>query len=216
MIDHIWVPFLPPSSNNIYEPRWVGGSKKPKGVRLTTAAGRFKIKAMQHIQQKGRTALIHLKEDVPYELHLAVFFEEVENKTWAADPKAKTAKGKERRRFKRIDVSNRVKLIEDTTAEAVGLDDCHNFRIVLEKHCDPENPGIYVTLREVPETEVGLAKEEYDATLRLHQPERDRAGSSMPSGRGDSGPSRDLAGGDDRSSGREHIRRRFLRRSRGH
>lgn len=213
MIDHVWVPFLPPSSNKIYEPAWVTGKPKPKGVRLTTAAGRFKIKAMQHIQQKGRTALIHLREDVPYELHLAVFFDKVENKTWVDDPNGKTAKGKDRRRFKKIDVSNRVKLIEDTTADAVGLDDCHNFRIVLEKHCDPDNPGIYVSLREIAETEVGLTKEQYD-TLRLQGSEHDRADRSVSPGGDRTRTPRAASGRSDRGTGREAVRRRFFRGSR--
>lgn len=159
---HIWVPFLPPSSNKIYEPVWVRG--KPRGKRLSEAGRRFKIKAMKALQEGGRVALINLKEDIPYELRLAVFLEKIENKGWSD--------GKTSSRYAKIDVTNRIKLIEDTVAEAVGVDDRHNFRIHLEKHCDPDNPGIYVTLSAIPEEEVGLTKDAYEVRLRRHKPHR--------------------------------------------
>jgi hypothetical protein len=160
----VWVPFLPPSSNKIYEPVWVRG--KPKGKRLTTTARRFKNRAMQVIQQDGHAILLDMEEHVPYELIISIFFEKVCNKGW---PKAAKS------RYEKVDATNRVKLIEDTVAAGVGVDDRHNFRIVLEKHCDPNNPGLYVMLRRVPEEEVGLTKEEYDG-LRLQQSEPHRAG----------------------------------------
>lgn len=161
----VWVPFLPPSSNKIYEPVWVRG--KPMGKRLSTSGRRFKVRAMKVIQEGGRAALLNLKEHVPYELTLAVFLEKVENKGWAT----KSAES----RFTKIDVTNRIKLIEDTVADAVGVDDRHNFRLVLEKHCDPDHPGLYVILTEVSEKEVGLTKEQYE--VRLRQPEPHRASS---------------------------------------
>jgi len=155
-----WVPLLPPSSNNIYVRHPTG-----KGRVLSGQARRFKIRAMQAIQAEGRVAVMQFEKNMPYELRLAIFFEQVENK--------QSRRGD---RYKRMDLSNRVKLIEDTVAEAVGLDDCHNFRELLEKHCDPDNPGIYVTLRRIPEEEVGLTKEKYDE-LRRSQPDRaDRDG----------------------------------------
>lgn len=161
----VWVPYLPPSSNKIYEPVWVRG--KPRGKRLSDAGRRFKIRAMKTIQEGGKAAFLHLKEDIPYELTLAVFLEKIENKGWHT--------GAVDRRYAKVDVTNRIKLIEDTVADAVGIDDRHNFRISLEKHCDPDNPGIYVILSAAPEEEVGLTKEAYD--VRLHRSEPHRAGS---------------------------------------
>lgn len=155
----IWVPELPPSSNNIYVRHPSG-----KGRVLSAQARRFKIRAMQTVQTEGKVALLLVEKNVPYELHLAVFFEAVENKSSIHGD-----------RYKRMDLSNRIKLIEDTIAEAVGLDDCHNFRTSMEKHCDPNHPGLYVTLNRVPEEEVGLTKEAYEH-LRLRQPQHDRAG----------------------------------------
>jgi Holliday junction resolvase RusA-like endonuclease len=161
---HIWVPFLPPSSNNIYV-------KRPAGGRMLSQKARtFKVRAMQVIQKEGRVAFLHLKEEVPYELKLSIFFEAVLNKGYP--DKAKT-------KFKRIDIGNRLKLIEDTVSDALGLDDCHNFRIILEKHCDLKNPGLYIDLKEVDNTEVALTKEQYDERHRLRQDKQHRTRRSV-------------------------------------
>jgi Holliday junction resolvase RusA-like endonuclease len=164
----VWVPFLPPSSNKIYEPVYVQG--KPRGKRLSDSGRRFKIRAMKIIQEGGRAAFMNLPEHVPYELTLAVFLEKIENQGWGS--------GSTANRYTKVDVTNRIKLIEDTVADAVGVDDRHNFRISLEKHCDPNNPGIYVSLREIPEQEVGLTKNEYELRLRQHKPHRARVAST--------------------------------------
>ena len=148
---HVWIPFLPPSSNNIY-------IKRPAGGRMLSQKARtFKVRAMQTVQKEARVAFLSLKDNVPYELKLSVFFEAVENKGYPDKAKSK---------FKRIDIGNRLKLIEDTVAEALDLDDCHNFRIVLEKHCDPKNPGLYIDVKEVPAGEVSLTKEQFDERER--------------------------------------------------
>jgi hypothetical protein len=107
---------------------------------------------MREIQQKGRVAFLGFKANIPYELQLMVFFDQIEY--------LKSSKGS---RYKRIDLSNQVKLIEDTVAAATGVGDEHNFRLVLEKHCDPKNPGMYVILRPISEDRVGLTKEQCDA-----------------------------------------------------
>lgn len=159
LIEHLWVPHLPPSSNAIYV------NLPGKGRRKSEAAKVFQSRAMRVIQKEGRAALLRLTPDVPYELKVIVFFKKVTIKSWPAKAKS---------RYEKIDVSNRIKLIEDTVSKAIGLDDCHNFRIILEKQCDPENPGLYVCLSEVGEDEVGLTKEDYDS-LRLRQPESDGA-----------------------------------------
>jgi len=196
----VWIPFLPPSSNKIYEPVWVKG--KPMGKRLTGSGRRFKIRAMKVIQEGGRAALLNLKEHIPYELTLAVFLEKVENKGWG--------KGKAESRYAKIDVTNRIKLIEDAVADAVGVDDRHNFRVSLEKHCDPDNPGIYVILTEIPEKEVGLTKELYEIR-RLRQPEPHRAGDVGKKARNFLFPPRHRKRGADRPNRRPATPRRSPR-----
>ena len=142
---HVWIPFLPPSSNAIYV------NIPGHGRTLSTQARAFKVKAMREIQQQGRVAFMQMKSNVPYQLSLIVFFDQVEYKH--------SAKGN---RYVVRDLSNVVKLIEDTVAAAVGIGDEHNFRLVLEKHCDPNKPGMYVDLVRISEDRVGLTKEQYD------------------------------------------------------
>lgn len=175
---HVWVPLFPPSSNKIYEPVWVDG--KPRGKRLTTDARKFKIRAMHHLQKTGNVDTLKVDEHVPYELTVSLFFEKVVNKGWPDAAKARYAK---------VDATNRIKLLEDTAADAVGLDDRHNFRIIIEKHCNPDTPGFYVTLRQIPEKEVGLTKEEYDRR-KLRKVQSNRARRPSPFSRLSSSASR--------------------------
>lgn len=142
----VWIPFLPPSSNNIYIKH-----PKGKGRILSHEARTFKIRAMRQIQDEGGVSFIKLTQNVPYRLHLVVFFDQTE-----------VAKSSVGARYKKIDLSNMIKLIEDTLAEAVGLDDSHNFQLFLEKHCDPKHPGMYVSLSRLREESVGLTREAYD------------------------------------------------------
>jgi len=143
----VWLPFLPPSSNKIY-------IRHPKGMGkiLSSKARKFKIEAMRVIQQEGRVGFIRLRKNVPYKLTLVFFFPRVENKT-----------SKVGARYKKFDLTNVIKLAEDTVSEAVDVDDSHNFRAEQEKHCDPENPGMYIILSRLSRRKVGLTKEEYDA-----------------------------------------------------
>jgi Holliday junction resolvase RusA-like endonuclease len=142
---HVWLPFLPPSSNNIYIRHPQG-----KGRILSHEARTFKIRAMREMQDSG-IAFVKTEQNVPYRLHLAVFFPQVE-----------VVKSSVGARYKKIDLSNMVKLVEDTVAEATGLDDCHNFQLFLEKHCDEKHPGMYVGLKRIHEHNVGLTREAYD------------------------------------------------------
>lgn len=159
-----WVPFLPPSLNAMYETAWFAG--KARGVHLSKTANRFKLRAMKALQCDGATALSNLSEDKMYELTIAVFFERVQNASW---PKAKY-------KYKRVDITNMVKLVEDVLADAIGVDDRHNFRIIVEKHEDPNNTGIFLSLREIHDG-VGLTKEAYLDRLRQAEPLRtDNAG----------------------------------------
>lgn len=142
----VWLPFLPPTSNNIYIRHPQG-----KGRILSREARVFKIKAMNAIQQQGKVAFVKLPQNKPYKLELIFFFKQVENK--------KSSTGA---RYKKIDISNLVKLAEDTLAEAIGIDDCHNFKVTLEKHCDPDNQGMYIIFGRIRSKKVGLTKKTYD------------------------------------------------------
>jgi Holliday junction resolvase RusA-like endonuclease len=166
------------------------------GKRLTKKARRFKQKTLQVLQEEGNVALMKFEDNIPYELHICVFFDIIQNKGW---PKTDF-------KYKRIDVTNRVKLIEDAVSDAVGIDDRHNFRVVIEKHCDPDNPGLRIELFPIPEQEVGLTKEQHDAKLR--QLEQDRADTSVQGIGSSGGTSRSIEGRPHRTYRRPPKRRR--------
>lgn len=183
------VPFLPPSSNNIYN------TIPGHGRRLSTPARQFQMKAMRVIQQEGRAALLKLKQNVPYQLKLVFYFPEVENKgwyeTWTRGPKQGQRKAETR--YKRIDLSNRIKLLEDTVADALGIDDCHTFRLVIEKEHDPKRPRVEVFLTPMPEkggkedeTRSGLLKDQpHGASRDLQKSRVPQRPSRQPTGKPD-------------------------------
>lgn len=67
--------------------------------------------------------------NTPLQMELRLFFAAVENKGYPN--KAKT-------RYKRMDVSNRVKLIEDAIFDALGVDDSAIFSLTITKQNRPE------------------------------------------------------------------------------
>lgn len=159
----VWVPLLPPSSNSIYME--IRNPKNKKRMRILTKEARtFKIRAMEYMQQEGGVAFIKPVTNIPYRLHLVFFL-----------TKTEVLESSVGARYKKIDLSNMVKLIEDTVAEATGIDDSHNFQVFLEKHCDPKNPGIYVSLTPLKEHHVGLTRKEYDER-EARRAKRNRAG----------------------------------------
>jgi len=154
----VWVPYLPPSSNKIYIRHPSG-----KGRILSSEARTFKVRTMETIQKEGAVALIKFEKNVPYELRLSIFFETLTNKTSSVGDK-----------YKQMDLSNRVKLVEDVVSDATGIDDRHNFRLVVEKHCDPTNTGILVGFKQLPLSDVGLTKEQYEQRYQDTVPPSER------------------------------------------
>jgi|WetSurSiteA1Bulk_404760.scaffolds.fasta_scaffold42283_2 Holliday junction resolvase RusA-like endonuclease len=168
----VTIPFLPPSSNNVYK------NIPGHGRKLSTQAQQFKLRAMRILQQGGRASLLKMEQNVPYQLHLIFYFEEVENKGWyerwtrgdhAGQRKAET-------RYKRMDLSNRIKLLEDTVASAVGIDDCHTFRMIIDKEHDRKNPRVEVCLSSMPEK----GEQEDASRTRSEKTEHDRTGKTLP------------------------------------
>lgn len=108
---------MPPSVNAIYFTRG-------KNRVLTTLGKTYKedIKSViiQHIMS---TKQVLEFKNIPMILHLTFFFTHIENKNYQ----------KSGNRFKRIDVSNRIKILEDAIAETLGIDDCQFLCVIAEK-----------------------------------------------------------------------------------
>lgn len=113
------LPFVPPSSNKAY-------FNLPKGGRTLSKEGKkFKRLASAHFAQNFPTELAKAKPDVPYLLMVCFTIPTLYNKGWE--------KGTATKRYKKLDLSNRLKLLEDVLSEVMDIDDSQNLQIVLQK-----------------------------------------------------------------------------------
>ena len=117
------LPFLPPSVNNLFST--VRDPETGVIKRVLTQKAR-KIRRLI-------SALIDRQMDpnAQYELHIDIHLS------------CFTKKGNVRK----VDLTNRVKFIEDCVCGALGIDDSHIFRVVLTKH-DSESELTVVEIRE--------------------------------------------------------------------
>lgn len=108
------VPTLPPSSNAAY-------FNNPHGGRtLSTVGQNYKKETVAHLARTYPRELKELLPDTPYMLYVLFRMAATENKS------GKT-------RYKKIDVSNRLKLFEDCLKDAGGIDDSQFFIVTLQK-----------------------------------------------------------------------------------
>lgn len=117
---HIVVPFLPPSVNKAYF------QKGPRRI-LTTAGKKFKLETKTHIARTYPAELMQIRKDVPMGLVVELVFpneSDIYNRTWPNTAKT---------RYKRMDVSNRIKLFEDALSDATGVDDSQHLFVGARK-----------------------------------------------------------------------------------
>ena len=119
----IVIPFLPPSTNNMY------GFDKRSGKRYLKKEGRKFQEKVKSITAQHMAKLNQLPDGPSTVLvvRFNVFFG-VLNKSWGEGAKT---------RYKRWDVSNRIKAVEDAIRGAL-LDDSHNFMITMAKFHEPD------------------------------------------------------------------------------
>ena len=141
---------MPPTSNNIYANRGGGGRVK------TTEARSWQNRAIKEIMRQSKLGIQTAFDPTRmYWLDLHFFFEEVINKGWNEFYTRGPKKGQRKAdtKWKKIDLGNRLKLLEDTVKSAVGVDDSATFVLHLTKDCDPSNPRVVVELYSMPEDE---------------------------------------------------------------
>lgn len=112
------IPFLPPSSNHIYV------SNRGRGRFLSSDAKKFKTRAVAHIQSNCLAQIARLNRNLIYRVWYCFYFplEDLINTTFGTGKKGAAAT-----RYKRMDVENRLKLVADSLATAIGIDDCQFF-----------------------------------------------------------------------------------------
>lgn len=115
----IVLPFLPPSVNKLFATVKDKNTGALKRV-LTTEARRIRRLILALVQGNA-------EPDRLYELHVSVHL-----RAFCADGQVR-----------KVDLTNRVKFLEDCLCGALGIDDSHIFRVVLTKiHADEEKTAI--------------------------------------------------------------------------
>lgn len=133
---HIAIPGVPLSSNHAYY-HVVAGKGKKKIVKrvLTTEGKKYKRETSAYIVEHYPTELLIFKKDVPYGYIIQLQFPNLLNKGWPESAQD---------RYKKLDVSNRVKLFEDAAATAFGVDDKHFLSTRFDKDEGEEYTHMWV------------------------------------------------------------------------
>lgn len=131
---------------------------------------------MKHVvvEQLGKVMSFPTDPELIYRFDMIAYFDSLENPGWfefyekdtyytkaSKDGKHKKGELKNRKgerkaktRYKRIDVDNRVKFIQDCVSKSVGIpDDAQIFIGSQEKREDPDNPRVEVTVSVVTDTD---------------------------------------------------------------
>jgi len=139
---HLWIEGIPPSSNHAYA--------TVHGRRILSSKGKKYIaETKAHLTQTFPKEMNFFKDNRPYLVCFRIFFTDVENKGWF--------QRKADSRYKRIDVGNRLKLLEDCLKAAAGIDDSQHLRVLLDKQQGKERTEIWVWDLENEETPFDVA-----------------------------------------------------------
>jgi Holliday junction resolvase RusA-like endonuclease len=134
------IPILPPSSNQIYVNRRGGG-----GRFLSPVAEQYKATTKSYLGEHYMMEISNLNPNGIYAvtLNFLLKLEDVVNPTYGNGKKnaAKT-------QYKKIDASNRIKLLEDCLKDVTGIDDSSFFSITAKKRISSK-PMVIIELREI-------------------------------------------------------------------
>lgn len=129
-------PIIPPTSNKLYF----------RGTQLTAVSRKYAEDFSKFAMQRHGAEILEMDSKSTYALHLRFYFLSLVNSKWN-DPKCPPSK-RPKSRYKRIDLSNRIKLLEDCIRDALDIDDAQTFAASQEKHqCmqgEPERVDIII------------------------------------------------------------------------
>jgi hypothetical protein len=94
-----------------------------------------------------------LDQETIYRFDVYLYFKKLENTGWHQVHTKGKDKGKRKAatRYKRIDLDNRIKFLQDSVMSSLGVDDSQVFAGYQEKREDSENPRAEVVLHVVPQ-----------------------------------------------------------------
>lgn len=139
---HLVIPFMPPSTNHAYENKpalaTIRGRPKPVVRRVPSAAHKvFKAEVRTHLGRQYPQEMKFFSKNVPYALFLLFLFGKdtpLVNKGYPARADL---------RYKKLDVTNRIKLLEDVLAEVAVIDDSQ-FQVVAAKKAAAQEDAVHV------------------------------------------------------------------------
>lgn len=115
------IPSIPVSVNAAY----MTIRKGNKTLRILTKEGRnYKAETAAHLVSNYPVELAKFKKDRPYVFCAIFSVPGVFTKGWP---------DKAKNRYKRLDVSNRIKMLEDVLADVTNVDDSGNFVTIAQK-----------------------------------------------------------------------------------
>jgi hypothetical protein len=144
---HIIYPEIPPTSNKIYF----------RGTILRKEAREYAERFAHFVAVNHLPQIMTMNPDGLFMLSLHFYFDNVLNETWN-NPEVKPSK-RAKTRYKRMDLSNRIKLIEDCVRDAISIDDSQTFEGQQTKNYDPSNPRVEIFVAEVDPAWYGIPKE---------------------------------------------------------
>lgn len=121
------LPTVPPSVNAIYMTimKAQGGGKRPIPIRvLTTEGQRYKKETTADLVKRYPTELKKFVPNKPYHVLFKLHIPDLLTKTWPAKAKS---------RYKKLDATNRIKVLEDVLADIAAVDDSSNMLVLVQK-----------------------------------------------------------------------------------
>lgn len=144
----MWYTSLPPSENKIRIIRVIRG--RPGGMAYTREASDYKKDFKTFVRTNYPTEVVDFAkphdEKSIYLVSIDLFFtkEQLINKGW---PNTKTY-------YKKMDVGNRRKLLEDCLSEVIGIDDMYTFDLRMTKNlATSEDPGVRISIERIQDPE---------------------------------------------------------------
>lgn len=123
---------LPPTDNHIY-------INIPYGRKLSNEAKKYKSLVKERSIQVAVTNTLSFREQVACRVQIVLYMD-LYTKGWPKNAKW---------RFRKVDATNRTKLLLDALSDAVGVDDRHFVSVVVRKEHSPDNQYARLVLEEL-------------------------------------------------------------------
>jgi hypothetical protein len=118
---HLYIPSIPPSTNHAYIKTRGGGRA------LSPAGKKYKAETESHLVRTYPQELRWFKKNQPYLLVAHLEFKDHDTLYNSGYPE------KTDNRYKKLDTTNRIKILEDSLSKVASVDDAHNWAVLIRK-----------------------------------------------------------------------------------